>query len=137
MLPVVDGLAAVIEEASRRDARVVGVTGGVAVGKSTLAEHLAVALDAAVVATDGFLLDGPTLAERDLGHRKGFPESFDAAALRSFLDGWRATGTGGIRWLTLRSFLPMSSLISRSRYPIGMRPNSHNLNFNTPHAMRR
>ena len=89
-----DATEVVVAEARARGARLVGVTGGVAVGKSTLAESVADALGAAVVATDGFLLDNATLAERDLAHRKGFPESFDAAALQGFLDGWRATGTG-------------------------------------------
>jgi type I pantothenate kinase len=75
-----------------RDARLVGVTGAVAVGKSTLAGAVAGRVGAAVVASDGFLLSNAVLAERDLTHRKGFPESFDAGALAAALDAWNATG---------------------------------------------
>lgn len=73
-------------------ARLVGVTGGVAAGKSTLAAAVAGVLDAAVVATDGFLHPNEELARREIGHRKGFPESFDAAALRDALARWQSTG---------------------------------------------
>ncbi len=83
----------VIEAANRQGARLVGITGGVAAGKSTLAAAVALELDAPVVATDGFLFPNAALAERDLTPRKGFPESFDAAALAGFLDQWLATGT--------------------------------------------
>lgn len=74
------GLGPVAELVRDRDARMVAVTGGVAAGKSTFAASLATALDrsAAVVSTDGFLHSGH--------ERKGFPESYDAAALRAFLD---------------------------------------------------
>jgi type I pantothenate kinase len=65
----------------------------VAAGKSTLAAAVADLIGAAVVATDGFLHPNAVLAERDLTHRKGFPESFDGAALAAALDEWRATGT--------------------------------------------
>jgi type I pantothenate kinase len=71
---------------------IVGITGAVAVGKSTLAaalqEVLANGLEATaveVVCTDGFLLDNATLAARGLTARKGFPESYDAEALRRAL----------------------------------------------------
>lgn len=68
---------------------VVAMAGPVAVGKSTLAELLAGALrdrglGAEVVSTDGFLLPGADLAARGLTLRKGFPESYDVAALRAF-----------------------------------------------------
>lgn len=78
------GLGLVAELVRDRDARMVGVTGGVAAGKSTFAAALATALDrpAAVVSTDGFLQSGH--------ERKGFPESYDAPALRAFLDAARA-----------------------------------------------
>ena len=89
---VVDAVEVVVEAAEQADARIVGVTGGVAAGKSTLAVAVADRLGAAVVASDGFLFDNATLAERGLTHRKGFPESFDGSALVAFLDGWLATG---------------------------------------------
>lgn len=70
-------------------ARLVGVTGGVAAGKSTLAREVADLLGGVVLATDGFLFTNEVLAERGLTHRKGFPESFDGAALAAALDAWR------------------------------------------------
>lgn len=65
---------------------IVGVTGSVASGKSTLAEALAAAMVAAGqsverVATDGFLLANSVLDARGLTLKKGFPETYDLAAL--------------------------------------------------------
>jgi type I pantothenate kinase len=96
MLLPVDAAAVVAEEVERRGSALVGITGGVAVGKSTLAAAVAEAIGAEVVATDGFLHPNATLAALDLSHRKGFPESFDAAVMQAFLDGWRASGTGEV-----------------------------------------
>lgn len=64
-----------------------GISGGVAVGKSTLARALAdrLAGSAQVVATDGFLRPNADLAKTDLIRRKGFPESYDTAAFHAFL----------------------------------------------------
>jgi type I pantothenate kinase len=80
---------------ARRGARapfIVGITGAVAVGKSTLAAALHELITTSpeapsveVVCTDGFLLDNATLAARGLSLRKGFPESYDAEALRRTL----------------------------------------------------
>jgi type I pantothenate kinase len=71
---------------------IVGVTGAVAVGKSTLAAELAAAIAAwpggpavEVVATDGFLFPNAALEGRGLLNRKGFPETYDGAALRAAL----------------------------------------------------
>jgi type I pantothenate kinase len=64
---------------------VVGLTGSVAAGKSTLAAELAPRLGAEVVGTDGFLLPTAVLVERNLIHRKGFPESYDLAAMAAAL----------------------------------------------------
>lgn len=87
--PLLDWLAA------RRAGRapfVLGVTGAVAAGKSTFAAQLGAALAAArpapaveVVSTNGFLHDNRTLEARGLLSRKGFPETFDAAAMRAAL----------------------------------------------------
>jgi type I pantothenate kinase len=69
---------------------IVGLTGSVAAGKSTLAAALAQVLHPQRVetaSTDGFLLPNATLAARDLLLRKGFPESYD----RTALDGALAT----------------------------------------------
>jgi type I pantothenate kinase len=74
---------------------VVGIAGGVASGKSRLAEELRAALGPAsvdVVSTDGFLFPNAVLAERGLVSRKGFPESYDVAALRAFVGAAREGG---------------------------------------------
>ena len=70
---------------------VIGLAGGVASGKSTLAalisEHLREAgLSVRVVATDGFLLSNARLERQGLMERKGFPETYDMARLGRFLD---------------------------------------------------
>jgi type I pantothenate kinase len=76
---------------------VVGLSGGVAVGKSMAAAALAALLreqcgrSASVVSTDGFLLPNAELEARGIMHRKGFPESYDQAQLVAFLD---ALGAG-------------------------------------------
>jgi type I pantothenate kinase len=80
----------VLERAQeRRDgAFLVGMAGGVAVGKSTLARALAERLapgPVQVVATDGFLRPNAELAAGDLIRRKGFPETYDVGAFARFL----------------------------------------------------
>jgi len=68
-------------------ALIVGVTGGVASGKTTFSAGLEASLKSATplhverVSTDGFLLANAVLAARDLSMRKGFPESYDATGL--------------------------------------------------------
>ncbi|MSX95521.1 MAG: type I pantothenate kinase, partial [Actinobacteria bacterium] len=75
---------------------VVGVTGGVAVGKSTFSKALATllsedtGLEVAAITSDGFLYPNAVLAERGLTDRKGFPESYDVAAIATFLADVRA-----------------------------------------------
>ena len=71
---------------------VLGIAGGVSVGKTTLADELRGDLPGRVdvVGTDGFLFSNAVLAERGLVARKGFPESYDLDALRSFLIAARA-----------------------------------------------
>ena len=75
---------------------VLGLTGGVAVGKSMAAGAIAallreqLGLRTAVVTTDGFLLPNVELEARGLMARKGFPESYDQAALVAFLQGLAA-----------------------------------------------
>lgn len=76
---------------------VVGITGSVAVGKSTFAAELVEALGAfgrvELVCTDGFLLSNARLDALSLTARKGFPESYDHAGLRAALEGVRAGPT--------------------------------------------
>ena len=73
----------------------VGLDGAVAAGKSTAAARVAADLrtrgpDVAVVSADGFLLSAARLRELGLIGRKGFPESFDRAAMAAFLRAVRA-----------------------------------------------
>jgi type I pantothenate kinase len=67
---------------------IIGLTGSVAAGKSTLAGTLAQDISAwpgaphvEVVSTDGFLRPNAELDTAGLTRRKGFPETYDAAAL--------------------------------------------------------
>lgn len=88
---VAEGLAA------RRPASgtyVIGVTGAVAAGKSVFAQALAEHLAAGggrveLVGADGFLFSNARLAELELSNQKGFPASYDHAALRAALEGVR------------------------------------------------
>jgi type I pantothenate kinase len=71
---------------------VIGIAGSVAVGKSTFARILQALLarwpahpQVDLVTTDGFLYPNAVLEDRGLMQRKGFPESYDRAALVRFL----------------------------------------------------
>ena len=70
-------------------ALLVGVTGSVAAGKSTLVAALAAALAPThrteIVATDGFLRANADLDAAGLTLRKGWPDSYDAAAMVAVL----------------------------------------------------
>jgi len=83
-------------QVARRDGPVlVGLDGAVAAGKSTAAALIAAdlrnrGLDVAVVSADGFLLSAARLRDLGLVGRKGFPESFDRAAMAAFLRAVRA-----------------------------------------------
>jgi type I pantothenate kinase len=77
---------------SRRVPFVIGIAGSVAVGKSTTARLLELLLArfpahprVDLVTTDGFLFPTAELTVRGLMGRKGFPESYDARRLLSFL----------------------------------------------------
>jgi type I pantothenate kinase len=64
---------------------IVGVTGSVAAGKTTLCNNLSRALQSTLsvetISTDGFLLPNAVLERRGLLIRKGFPESYDTALM--------------------------------------------------------
>ncbi len=82
----------VADRAVASEPLVVGIGGGVAVGKSTAAAALTELLDEGrveVVATDGFLLPNAVLEDRGILHRKGFPDSYDTPAVEAFLDAIR------------------------------------------------
>lgn len=71
---------------------VIGIAGSVAVGKSTTSRILQALLsrwpdhpEVALVTTDGFLYPNEELERRGLLERKGFPESYDTAALVRFV----------------------------------------------------
>ena len=70
----------------------IGITGSVSVGKSTISniiKKLAISppinLSAQVISTDNFLFPNSQLQKDQILHRKGFPESFDHAAIIEFL----------------------------------------------------
>jgi type I pantothenate kinase len=72
---------------------IIGIGGSVAVGKSTTARVLRELLkrwpqapEVELVTTDGFLFPNAVLKAEGLMERKGFPESYDVAALLSFLN---------------------------------------------------
>jgi type I pantothenate kinase len=71
---------------------IIGVAGSVASGKSTTSRILRALLrrwrtspKVDLLTTDGFLYSNAVLDERNLAARKGFPESYDRAALLTFL----------------------------------------------------
>ena len=81
------------ELADGRDSFVVGLTGSVASGKSTLATSLAGRLSdrltVETVSTDGFLHPNTVLESRGLMMRKGFPESYDRERMAEALSDLR------------------------------------------------
>lgn len=76
---------------------IIGIAGSVAVGKSTTARLLQALLSrwdnhqkVELVTTDGFLYPKHVLDERDIMHRKGFPESYDIKRLVQFVSDVKA-----------------------------------------------
>src|ERR1044071_6684923 len=76
---------------------IIGVGGSVAVGKSTTARVLQALLarwpnvpKVDLITTDGFLYPNAILEREDLMEKKGFPESYDVAALLRFLSDVKA-----------------------------------------------
>lgn len=71
---------------------VAGITGSVAVGKTTLARQIAEALPHRVdiLSTDGFLKPNAVLEAEGRAMRKGFPESYDSKAMASALAGLKS-----------------------------------------------
>ncbi|MDX5015477.1 type I pantothenate kinase [Streptococcus anginosus] len=82
-----------LQKASKRQPFIIGVSGSVAVGKSTTSRLLQILLSRTfsnatveLVTTDGFLYPNTHLEEQNLLKRKGFPESYDMELLLDFLD---------------------------------------------------
>lgn len=95
----IDDLAAAIEAwRTPGETYVLGLTGSVAAGKSTLASALAERLASGagvaveVVSTDGFLFPNAVLAARDALGRKGFPDTYDADAMATLIAAARRGG---------------------------------------------
>ncbi|MGT2749921.1 type I pantothenate kinase [Streptococcus orisasini] len=72
---------------------IIGVSGSVAVGKSTTSRLLQLLLartfknsTVEMVTTDGFLYPNSVLSARNILNRKGFPESYNMELLLNFLD---------------------------------------------------
>ncbi|MDR2373219.1 MAG: type I pantothenate kinase [Bifidobacteriaceae bacterium] len=81
-----------LRDSTVRTPYVIGIAGSVAVGKSTVARLLVELLArwpntprVQLLPTDGFLYPNAELERRGLSGRKGFPESYDRAALLRFL----------------------------------------------------
>jgi type I pantothenate kinase len=99
-VPVPDPLGAIADrlEPTPGTTRILAVAGPVAVGKSTIAAHLADHLRAdgdrvAVVSTDGFLHPNAVLEGRGLLERKGYPETYDLDRLEAVVTAARTGGT--------------------------------------------
>ncbi|CAM2806029.1 pantothenate kinase [Streptococcus agalactiae LMG 14747] len=82
---------------------IIGVSGSVAVGKSTTSRLLQLLLSRShpdtrveLVTTDGFLYPNQQLVEKGILNRKGFPESYDMPKLLNFLDAIKTNGTASI-----------------------------------------
>ena len=82
-----------LQKASKRQPFIIGVSGSVAVGKSTTSRLLQILLSRTfsnatveLVTTDGFLYPNAHLEEQKLLKRKGFPESYNMELLLDFLD---------------------------------------------------
>lgn len=79
-------------DASVNNPFIIGISGSVSVGKSTVARVLRELLQAYnptknvdLITTDGFLYPNKELRRRGIMHRKGFPESYDMATLIEFM----------------------------------------------------
>ena len=82
-----------LQKTLKKQPFIIGVSGSVAVGKSTTSRLLQILLSRTfenarveLVTTDGFLYPNSVLQKHDLLNRKGFPESYNMELLLNFLD---------------------------------------------------
>jgi len=97
--PAVQQLVQRAAELTGRPGRaILGITGPPAAGKTTLAETLLAELapHAAYVPLDGFHLAHHVLQELGTAHRKGAPDTFDAAGYLALLRRLRDPGEGTV-----------------------------------------
>jgi len=100
--PSFAALAAIIRDRAATVPLLVGIAGPVAVGKTTIVRALADELERGgrrvqALSTDAFLLSNDVLTARGLLMRKGFPDSYDAAAIGDALGALRAGATARVR----------------------------------------
>ena len=88
-----DARAMFLQRPAQRTPFIIGISGSVAVGKSTTARLLKVLLShffegykVQLITTDGFLYPNAILKKKHLMKIKGFPESYDMPALIKFLN---------------------------------------------------
>lgn len=107
------------EFATLGETLVIGVTGSVAAGKTTLSKAVANSLRSTlhveVVSTDGFLFPNDVLASRGLTLRKGYPESYDLGQLSGVLQRsrWGAVRVPGYSHTTYDRATDLDRTITR------------------------
>lgn len=85
-----------LQKQAKKRPFIIGISGSVAVGKSTTSRLLQLLLARTfknsrveMVTTDGFLYPNQTLIDKGILDKKGFPESYDMERLINFLDGMK------------------------------------------------
>ncbi|WP_125712207.1 type I pantothenate kinase [Companilactobacillus kedongensis] len=93
-----------LDHSNKKVPFIIGVSGSVAVGKSTTARLLKIMLERAYpqytvaqMTTDGFLYPSKVLKEKGLMDKKGFPQTYDMPKLLKFLSDVK-TQSGPIRY---------------------------------------
>lgn len=100
--PAYERLVDLLSDRATTSPFLVGVAGAVAVGKTTIVRAMAHGLESRgrrvrVLSTDAFLLPNQILNEHGLLMRKGFPESYDDAAIGEVLGRLRSGEAATVR----------------------------------------